>query len=102
MTHHLTPKEVYMIAFLTKHGWEPSYEADEWKKEGFTNKVPKESNPYWCYSERDMRDSEWFDLGSAYWEQVDQLEVDSKTKDDQDTIPSPPPEGVGQELNNDY
>jgi hypothetical protein len=96
MSYHLTPKEVYWIAYLTAHGWEPDWDVELWRKEGFMNKVAPKGKD--CYFEHEMVESEWFEAESAYWEQKTAQEVDSEPKDDHDTIPSPPPEGVEQEL----
>ncbi len=69
-----------------------------WKKDGFMNKVAPKGKD--CYFEHEMVETEWFDTESAYWEQKS-LEVDSEPNDAHDTVPSPPPEGVEQELDNE-
>lgn len=59
--HIPSTQEIHMIAYLTLHGWELSYEG-MWTKNGFTHEV-------WDQDKDKLVDTEKFNLEDAYWAQ---------------------------------
>ena len=66
-------KEIYYIAFITQHGWEPDYNTKFWKKEGHSRlaqRMHHDEHGYFTTEEP----TEWFDLEDAYWEALNEEE----------------------------
>lgn len=58
--HIPTTNEIHMIAYLTLHGWELSFDERQWKKSGFNHEVMN-------YRIDQMVESDEFNLEDAYW-----------------------------------
>lgn len=62
-----THKEIYMVYYLTFHGWEPNYSYNIWTKKDFERKV-------WDYYDGKEFTTGEFSLEEAYWAQKEKEE----------------------------